>query len=379
MTIQVDTGIPYANACDVTILRQDGSWCVSFAADPHGGPESLWFCMRLTSTSGTSGGSNVKLVLKHLRSMLGAGDASKILPVAKDRTGEWRRLEPGRLEELPDGRRQATWSLGMPNPTTDIAVCYPYGRPELERLLHDTGGYWESDVIGVTQGGRPMIRLSNGYGHKGSQRPGVYLLARQHSGETPGSWVLDGLLRYIAATGENTPLIWSVPLANLDGVEGGDYGKDNFPYDLNRAWGDPPMRHEVLVIRRDMLVWRERCRPFAGVDFHAPGLSEFGGIYAFLPNPDQFKVEHERAAWLADSVGKALGSRYAAQPFGKVAAYRSRWDTPGFLSHCCQQGFPGICLETPYSLAGDLVLTCDHYREAGRLIGQCLVEKAFSG
>ena len=379
MTLEVDTGIPYANACDVTITQQDGSWVLSFAADPHGGPESLWFCLRLINKVPIPDASNVKLVLKNLRNMLGAGDPSKILPVARQEGGEWRRMERGQLEELLDGRRQATWLLAPPNPTTDVAVCYPYGRPDLDRLLDDTGGYWKADVIGVSQGGRPMLRLSNGCGEKGSQRPGLYLLARQHSGETPGSWVLDGVLRCIASMGDRAPLVWAVPLANPDGVEGGDYGKDNFPYDLNRAWGDPPMRHEVLVMRRDMAAWRERCRPFAGVDYHAPGLSESLGIYAFLPNPDQFKQEHERATRLADSIAKALTPRYAADPFGRVPTYHSRWDTPGFLSYCCSQGFPGFCLETPYSLAGDLVLTCDQYREAGSLIGRCLAEEAFSG
>jgi len=378
LAIRVDTGIPYGNACDVTITQHEDSWTVAFAADPHGGPESLWFCLRLTSDSRMPDAPKVKLVLKNLQNMLGASDPSKIVPVGKRQGGEWFRMERGKLEENPDGRRHAAWLIDPPDPTIEVAASYPYGRPELDRLLRDTRGYWKEDVIGVSQGGRPILRLSNGCGENGSQRPGLYLVARQHSGETPGSWVLDGVLRCIASMGDCAPLVWAVPLANPDGVERGDYGKDNFPYDLNRAWGDPPMRHEVLVMRRDMATWRERCRPFAGVDFHAPGLCEYLGIYAFLPSPDQFKREHESAARLADSIARALTPRYAADPFGKVATHRSRWDTPSFLSHCCSQGFPALCLETPYSLAGDLVLTCDHYREAGSLIGRCLAEEALS-
>ena len=43
----------------------------------------------------------------------------------------------------------------------------------------------------------------------------------------------------------------------LDDVLSGAYGKDPFPHDLNRAWGDPPMRHETLVMRHDIRRWAE--------------------------------------------------------------------------------------------------------------------------
>ena len=44
--------------------------------------------------------------------------------------------------------------------------------------------------------------------------------------------------------------------------------------DLNRAWTSPAMRHEVLVLQRDLERWARRCRPVAVVDLHAPGGTE---------------------------------------------------------------------------------------------------------
>jgi len=64
MALKLNTNIPYGNVCDVSITEREGITEVSFAADPHGGPECLWFCFRLTQvTPATS--QKVRLVLKH--------------------------------------------------------------------------------------------------------------------------------------------------------------------------------------------------------------------------------------------------------------------------------------------------------------------------
>lgn len=132
----------------------------------------------------------------------------------------------------------------------------------------------------MSQNGNPLIRISNNYGKINGKKLGFYFIARQHSGETPGSWVLDGLLKYLAKMNCRDILVWEIPLSNIDGVLQGDYGNDNFPYDLNRAWRDPPMRHETLVFQRDINNrWKSRCKPTLILDFHAPGGTETDGAY----------------------------------------------------------------------------------------------------
>jgi hypothetical protein len=239
-------------------------------------------------------------------------------------------------------------------------------------LLSETSGYWEPAEIGVSQGGRPLIRLSN-YGAAGDRATGVYVIARQHAGETPGSWVLDGFLRKIASFGGDAPLVWAVPLADIDGVEEGAYGKDRYPYDLNRAWGQPPMRHEVLAYKRDLDYWFGITETGLGIDFHAPGCCESGGIYAFLPNPDKFSGLHEMASKAAAGIKQHL-SQFAAPEFGRVARYLSRWNTPSFSSHICSRGLFALSLETPYHQVGEMVLTRESYREAGERIADSVIE-----
>jgi hypothetical protein len=163
----------------------------------------------------------------------------------------------------------------------------------------------------------------------------------------------------------------------VDGVEGGDYGKDNFPYDLNRAWGRPPMRHETLVLQRDIHRWQARCRPVLAIDFHAPGACETGGIYCYVPGQAQYPDLHQSVlAWTSAIKAALVPYRYAAETFERVADYPSRWETPNFSRHFWSQY--GICsfgLETPYALVGDLVLTRERYREAGARIAQGVVSR----
>ena len=367
MTVRTD--IPYGNACGITVEESAEGWVVSFTPDPKGGPEVLWFCLRM---EGGSSGKGVKVVLRHVGNMLGGSDPGKINPVIKMGEDDWSRVGPGTCEELPDGRRNAIWNLPNPDRAIDLALCYPYGRPDVESLISETAGYWESAEIGMSQRGRPLTRLSNRVtGDTGV--PGIYLIARQHSGEAPGSWVLDGFLRRIAEEGGDAPLVWAIPLADIDGIEEGAYGKDRFPYDLNRSWAKPAMRHEVLAYQKDMDRWSKRCSPLIGIDFHAPGCCEDRGIYAFLPKPDAFPEAHEAASKAAETIGSSL-EPYAADEFGRIATYKSRWNTRGFTSQACSMGFISMCLETPYHQIRDMVMTRERYKEAGAKVAQGVLD-----
>ena len=403
MPLRVETSIPYGNACDIEVVERGTTSDVRFAADPHGGPECLWFCFRLAAegpppaarpprrtevppadeprSGGPPAADRVRLVLKHPDGMLGVGRGENLRAVVRSPQADWRRLPAPSVEALPDGRHRIAWDVPAPAPWLDVALCYPYGMPDVQRLVEETGGYWRADPIGVSQGGRPIVRLSNGPGEAGGQRPGLYLVARQHSGETPGSWVLDGLLRRLAERGDRAPLVWAVPLSNMDGIEQGDYGKDNFPYDLNRAWGHPPqaqpMRHETMVIQRDADRWKERCRPVLGLDFHAPGGNEAAGAYVFGPDREAQPERHRAAARWFDAMAGALGD-LAAKDFVRVARYASRWATPGFREFFESLGVCGLCLETPYAMVGERVLAREDYREMGRRLADGLAGEAFA-
>ena len=378
--IIVRTDIPFGNAANVRVLKDGAATEVRFTPDPHGGPECLWFCFRVCRPHpGGAALGRLRLVLECPETMLGGGNPVNFRPVFRPTGGDWERTDAPQLIELPDGRRQAVWTLDAAKPSLDFAFAFPYGRDELGRLIKQTGSYWRVDTIGVSQGGRPLLRLSNDYGKTKGERLGLYLMSRQHSAEVSGGWVLDGVLRRFAELGDAAPLVWAVPLGNIDGVEQGDYGKDNFPYDVNRAWGNPPMRHETLVFQQDMRRWAQRCRPLAGFDFHAPGASESDGIYAFLHASEKFPDVAKRAAEWAAAAGEALGPGFASAKFIRSGDYASRWNTPRFGGYCQEElRIPGVALETPYGIIQKTVMTREKYQEAGRRIADALAARSKS-
>ncbi|MBI5821482.1 MAG: hypothetical protein HZA88_21145 [Verrucomicrobia bacterium] len=376
----VRTDIPFGNAANVRVQKDGAVTEVRFTPDPHGGPECLWFCFRVCRPhSNGSALGQVRLVLECPETMLGGGRPADFRPVFRPADGDWERTGAPDLIELPDGRRQAAWVLNVAKASLDFAFAFPYGRDEVDRLVKQTGRYWRVDTLGVSQGGRPLLRLSNDYGVAKGDRPGLYLMARQHSGEVSGSWVLDGVLRRFAELGDAAPLVWAVPLANIDGVEQGDYGKDNFPYDLNRAWGNPPMRHETLVLQQDMRRWSRRCRPLAGFDFHAPGASDADGVFAFVHNSEGLPEVTKQAPLWAGVAGESLGSEFASAKFVRSGDYNSRWNTPRFTGFC-QEGMkiPGVSFETPYGVIHKTVMTREKYQEVGRRIADALAARAKS-
>ncbi len=377
MPITVDANCRYGNVCDVNVTRSGSAYEVAFAADPHGGPECLWFRFRIL-WDGTDDGDTppaIRLVLKYPQNMLGIHSAALMCPVVRAAGGDWERLAPGIEQPLPDGRWNGIWDVQASAPYLDVAWCYPYGQPELDALVAETGGYWHVDAIGVSQQARPILRLANDYGQPDGTRPGIYIVARQHAAEVTGTWVLDGFLRHMAAAGNDAPLIWAVPFSNIDGIENGDYGKDNFPYDLNRAWGVCPMRHETQVIGRDVARWTRRCKPALGIDYHSPSGCEAEGMYAFMVDEQIYPEIHRQAQQWAGGIQSSLTERYAMPNFARVAHYASRWETPTFCIFCAESfKMPALSIETPYSMIGDTVVTREDYREAGKRIAEAIVD-----
>ncbi len=379
--VRIDARVPHGNAAGTRVGREGNRTEVRFTPSPHGGPECLWFRFRIVPPRAPRPHERrIRLTLENPQNMLGGEwrpgrESAGLRPVMRAGAGGWRRLGEAAARTTPDGRLLASWNLPLPPAGAEVAFCYPYGREELDLLLRETSGRWRTDVIGLSQGGRPILRLANRYGRTAGRREsGVYILARQHSGETPGSWVLDGILRRTAELGNRAPMVWAVPFANPDGVEQGDYGKDNFPIDLNRAWGVPPLRHENLVMMNDVMRWKDRCAPLLALDLHAPGARERDGAYFFVPRDRRGRLAR-LARRHAAALARKLGPLAARRPL-VVAGYASRWETPRFTDFASSLGVPGLALETPYAMCRSRMLARDDYRLIGCLLADGITKIA---
>lgn len=381
MSLSVTTKIPYGNADDILIEEEKDSATVYFAASPCDGEQSLWFCFRIKSNKKLK---YIKLVLKHPYNMLmGSCELSNILPVVKKDNDTWQRIEQTyQFQTLPDGRYYISWVLKNPGKINDIALCYPYGITDVDSLVKDSKGYLKKDIIGLSTENRPLLRLSNDYSYPGEKKPGIYIVSRQHSGETPGSWVLDGFLRCLMNLKTSDIIVWAIPLSNIDGIEKGRYGKNYFPHDLNRSWGLQTLRHENLVIQRDIARWKERCTPVLGLDFHAPGGAEGDGAYFYTHAKEtspQIKIKEN--SWIK-IISAKIGNTYLYSNLKKISKPEGNFKNLTALTFVDYFSFvlkiPALCLETPYGISKKRILTEKDYRTIGEKIALAIMEEIYN-
>ncbi|KND54860.1 putative carboxypeptidase [Candidatus Paraburkholderia kirkii] len=118
--------------------------------------------------------------------------------------------------------------------------------------------------LGSTVQGRPMSLLTLGFPDFGDAEPkkNVWIIARQHPGETMAEWFVEGLVKRLAGFGDwaGDPVARSlferavfhiVPNMNPDGSALGNLRINAAGANLNREWMEPSAERspEVLVVR----------------------------------------------------------------------------------------------------------------------------------
>jgi hypothetical protein len=359
------------NAAVLDIRRERGEWVVEFMSEPRNGTERLWFNLECTG----AGGRRVRFAWMNAHLCLGTGSAEAMAnarPVVRLDAGDWRRVKKVQVHERPLGGHFLTFTTPAPCRRVQAAFCYPYGPDDLKATLKKTRGIWDVEAIGLTGKGRELLRVHAAADKKRPGRPGVYIVARQHSGEVPGTWVLDGILRAVAAEEPARRLRriewWAVPFVDLDGAVEGNYGKDCFPIDFNRAWADMPMRPEVGAIQEDLRYFAEGRRRRLVLDLHGPGGGETR-VYMMHPRKNAPKAQREAAKSLQECICAQIPEQ-PPERLGVVPEYGIRWNWRHNLSSWAWDGLNktlGVTIETAYQPIGDgLWSDRDDYREIGR-------------
>jgi hypothetical protein len=134
-----------------------------------------------------------------------------------------------------------------------------YTPSRMNALLDELG--IKSYAICKTLKGREVPAFKVGEGKRN-----IILTSRHHCCESPGSWVLEGVIReYVANPIEDTN-IFVVPMVDFDGVKEGEQGKDRDPHDHNRDYIEDNIYPEVGAI---IDYAKDKDITYA-VDFHAP-------------------------------------------------------------------------------------------------------------
>jgi hypothetical protein len=249
------TDFPGGNGVDFQWRRPDH---LRFAADMRGGPCSMWFHFMVEGPACDV----LHCELINGKTALGWPYGPYVRPVFRHPGESWRRTPPT-VTDNEAGRFEFDVECG--GRTTEIAYCYPYQLADWDTFFNAKLRPAGAEVIdlGRTGMGRRYFACRLGRG------PMIlWLEARAHSGETPGSHVLEGALAQIVEAGDPNISAIVVPFTDLDGVVGGMYGKNRPPLDFNRSWHVEEGRLEI----RECKAYAEGLPtpPIVAVDLHAP-------------------------------------------------------------------------------------------------------------
>ena len=372
MTTSWSTDFPGGNG---VLLEADESGDVPvlrFAAEPKNCPQALWFHFRVFA----AGRHGLRVVLTNPEQTLGGWNWSDNCLVWRGGQSSWRRTGAPERIDTPGGRVEWAWQIDARGDVVEVAHCFPYQLEDLAATLVTLDGAHNSTMIGVTLGGRPLMRTFNCL--PSSERPGVFLAARHHAGETPGSWVLDGLLRHVAGARRLRDQItwWAVPFVNLDDVLAGSYGKNPWPHDCNRAYGPPaPRRPEIGAVMADAGRLKTGSARMFFADIHAPGHAERAN-YVPLRGWDEDSPVNPIGEEFANAFRRACPEDIRS-PKAHITPAPSASLCGGMSSRSWAQevlGVEAVSLEISYQGNGSKYYTIKDYHRLGVALAETIAE-----
>lgn len=270
------------------VRYREGS-VIEFRAPLRGSPRSMWYNFRISNAAGQA------LLLRQVRldQTLSPRGYHVVRPVIRDGPdGEWRRVAPEDIVGVEEGTH-AFWV----SPTTDefyVAFSYPYTTRDWYSFVASLGEdpAVTSKVLGISAEGNalPAIVVGDTQDARTDRRKQLLVLtARQHAGETPGSYVLEGVIEAalsdvdIASWCRDHLVIAAFPFVDVDGVVAGRYGKDRPPRDFNRDWSTQPRHRELGLIQVEIARLAAQHEYVVFTDLHAPGVADFSYVVPASP------------------------------------------------------------------------------------------------
>jgi predicted deacylase len=252
---------------------------------------------------------------------------------------------------------------------TYVAYCYPYTTADLEVLLQPLSRSRFELCRSPEDRPVPYVRLGN---HQSPKRS-VWILARQHAGETPSSYVAEGIIRTLSAAGEPDAdtAFHVIPMLDVDGVFHGRYGKDQEPVDFNRDWREHPVRPEITALQRAIRASHEQAPISLFIDLHAPHHGDTS-CYAFSA-PETRGNGGELLGRFRRSLEEAGPQTVGFRAADVRTDYRPERSARDYLERSL--GIPVITFELSYHLSQTgRYLTQGDYRDFGSAVVKSLAE-----
>ncbi|XP_003388443.3 PREDICTED: cytosolic carboxypeptidase 6-like [Amphimedon queenslandica] len=215
---------------------------------------------------------------------------------------EWCRIPPKNVfyYRSPDHQRNYVMSFAFAfdneEDTYQFAYCYPYTYTKLQQYLQklDSLGkdYYKREILGysVQQRNLDLITISSPENLKlGSKAKVILITGRIHPGESPSSYVCEGIMGFLMSDTREARLLRKhlvfkiIPMLNPDGVFLGNYRCSLMGFDLNRHWHDPsPWAHPTLHATKQLVMRLDKEKETDlefYVDIHAHSTLTNGFMY----------------------------------------------------------------------------------------------------
>lgn len=192
--------------------------------------------------------------------------------------------------------------------TVWVAYTVPYTFSRLERLLGELRDCpaLRVEELGRSVQGRPLyvVTVTEPSGNP-DNRPVVWIVARQHSFESGGTWSSEGLLRFLASDSPEAAeirrslVIRVCPMLNPDGVTDGGTRFNARGVDLNRHWNksdplsdDPARAPEITLLKKALADWRKEHRLDLWINLHNNDMvwDEDGDYVRFAPKDQESRA-----------------------------------------------------------------------------------------
>ncbi|XP_064003623.1 BEN domain-containing protein 5 isoform X4 [Pogoniulus pusillus] len=179
---------------------------------------------------------------------------------------KWQRIPSKNVYyyRCPDHRKNYVMSFAFCFDREDdiyqFAYCYPYTYTRLQHYLDNLQrrnmNYFRRELLGLSVQKRRLDLLtitSPENLRPGTEQKVVFITARVHPGETPSSFVCQGIIDFLVSQHPiakvlRDHLVFKIaPMLNPDGVYLGNYRCSLMGFDLNRHWANPsPWAHPTL-------------------------------------------------------------------------------------------------------------------------------------
>ena len=201
----------------------------------------------------------------------------------------------------------------------------------------------------------------------------IWIICREHPGETPASFVLEGLVNQILQDSSNASLLSTyriniVPMFNMDGVANGNYYRNAEGIDIAQDWEyfrSSEIQHLYVAMRGKL----ESGNVALVINLHSANAPR-SHFFLETPNellPDNLALLQRRLIHAANDIHPQL----------QISETVALWEYPEIAGNYLSKHYGVYCLyvESNYSIGADRsVVSQESLRELGSALSQSIAQ-----